>query len=244
MLPVVWLWLSRGFSREKERLSVPDPGAWQTDQARVLIVFGLAAFAWMTRTAPFGGWSTWLQLSGHAGDSTVALAAVVALFTLPSGSNDGARLLDWETANRIPWGLFSIIGGGIAIGMAFRETDLSAATGRELLPLAVLPLPVMIFCLCLFATFFTEFATNTAVAGILMPVMAAVATSADVNPMLVMIPVTLGLNWSFMLPAATVTNAMVYGTGEVTIQRMMREGFVLNLIGAVLVSTVCYLTLS
>ena len=77
-----------------------------------------------------------------------------------------------------------------------------------------------------------------------MPVMAAVATSADVNPMLVMIPVTLGLNWSFMLPAATVTNAMVYGTGEVTIQRMMREGFVLNLIGAVLVSTVCYLTLS
>ena len=244
MLPIVWLWLSRGLSRDKQRLTVPDPGDWQPDQKRVLIIFGLTALAWMTRTAPFGGWSEWLQLAGQAGDSTVALAAVVALFILPSGSDDGSRLLDWETANRIPWGLFSIIGGGVAIGMAFRETDLSAAVGRELLPLAALPLPVMIFCLCLFATFFTEFATNTAVAGILMPVMAAVATSANVNPMLVMIPVTLGLNWSFMLPAATVTNAMVYGTGEVTIQRMMREGFVLNLIGAVLVSAVCYLTLS
>jgi len=244
MLPVVWLWLSRGLARDTTAMPVPDPGPWQPDQKRVMLVFGLTALAWMTRTAPSGGWGEWLGLSSYVGDSTVALAATIVLFVLPSGQGNGARLLDWDTASRIPWGIFIIIGGGIAIGLAFRESNLDKAAGEALLPLFVLPVPVMILCLCLFATFFTEFATNTAVANMLMPVMAAVATTAKINPLLVMIPVTLGLNWSFMLPAATVTNAIIYGTGHVSIPRMIREGFVLNLIGAVLVSTVCYLVLS
>lgn len=243
MLPIVWLWLTRGFDKKSEPFELPKLGDWQSDEKRVLIVFGLTALAWITRSAPFGGWSELIGAEGHAGDSTVALVAAIALFVLPSGRGDNTRLLDWQTASTIPWGVFIMIGGGVAIGMAFRESHLSDALGIALRPLAEWPLLPMIFVLCLFATFFTEVASNTAVSNILMPIMAAVGTAAQIDPLVVMLPVTLGLNWSFMLPAATAPNAIMYGTGEVPLKKMAKEGCVLNLFGSVLVTVVCYLVL-
>ena len=243
MLPVVWLWLTRGFDRKSEAFELPKPAEWQPDEKRVLIVFALTALAWMTRSAPLGGWSELIGAEGHAGDSTVALVAAIALFILPSGRGDNSRLLDWKTAGTIPWGVFIMIGGGVAIGMAFRESNLSDALGVALKPLAEWPLLLMIIVLCLFATFFTEVASNMAVSNILMPVMAAVGTAAQIDPLAVMLPVTLGLNWSFMLPAATAPNAIIYGTGNVPLRKMVLEGCILNLIGAVLVTVLCYFVL-
>ena len=136
-----------------------------------------------------------------------------------------------------------MIGGGMAIGMAFRESNLSDALGIALAPVAQLPLLLMILLLSLFTTFFTEITSNTAVANILMPIMAAVGVAADIDPILLMVPVTLAMNFAFMLPVATAPNAIIYGTGDVPIARMMREGFALNLIGSVLITTVCYFLL-
>ena len=173
----------------------------------------------------------------------MALLAVVVLFMLPDGKGRGGRLLDWQSAVSIPWGVFIMIGGGMAIGMGFRASNLSEALGTVLAPMGALPLLPLIFALCLFATFFTEFTSNTAVANILMPVMAALGTAAGIDPILVMVPVTLGTNFAFMLPVATAPNAIIYGTGEIPIRRMTREGLILNLLGSALITLVCYFSL-
>jgi sodium-dependent dicarboxylate transporter 2/3/5 len=243
MLPIVWLWLCRRVSAAEDRSTLPELGPWQPDQKRVLIVLGLTALAWLTRGAPFGGWSAALGVEATAGDSTVALLAVVVLFMLPTGRGDGERLLDWERAVSIPWGVFIMIGGGMAIGMAFRESNLSEAMGTALAPVAAIPLLPMMLLLSLFATFFTEFTSNTAVANILMPIMAAVGAAAAIDPLLIMVPVTLATNFAFMLPVATAPNAIIYGAGEISMRRMMQEGFALNLIGAVVISLMCFLIL-
>jgi sodium-dependent dicarboxylate transporter 2/3/5 len=240
MLPVVWFWLVRHLEHDSHAVELPDLGKWRPAESRVLIVFFCTALAWITREAPWGGWGELLGVANYAGDSSVAITAAIALFVLPSGEKDNRRLLDWNTANCVPWGVFIMIGGGIAIGMGFVESDLSAVMGDKLSPLAELPPFGMIFVLVGLAIFFTEVASNTAVANMLMPVMAALGTAAKMDPLLIMLPVTLGLNWAFMLPAATAPNAIIFGTGEVPIGRMVREGFVLNLIGMVLVTLVCY----
>ena len=116
----------------------------------------------MLRTAPFGGWQGWLGLSG-VGDSTVALAAVIALFVVPNG--EGEALLDWDTAKTVPWGLLLLFGGGIAIARAFGASGLSASLGDWIasdLGIATFPYVATVLILCVFVTFPTEVTSNTA----------------------------------------------------------------------------------
>ena len=235
MLPIVWLWLTRGMTA-MQGTALPKLGEWRPDERRVLMVFAVAAVAWCTRSAPFGGWGSLIGAAGTVGDSTVALTAVVALFLLPSGTPEGGRLLDWETARRIPWGVFIMIGGGLAIGQAFNGSGLSEDMGQALAPLTSLPLWGMIAVVCLFSTFLTEITSNTAVASIIMPVLAGAAVAAGIDPWLLMVPATMALNWAFMLPVAAAPNAIVYGPGHFTTAEMAREGVWLNLMGTVVIT--------
>ena len=134
-LPLMGLWLTRRLEGIG-RISVPEVGAWRTDEARVMIVFGLTALAWMTRKEPFGGWSTLLGVPG-ANDAAVAFVAVAAMFVISDGK--GGRLLDWERAERIPWGMLLLFAGGITIARAFEATGISVALGETLSGLANLP---------------------------------------------------------------------------------------------------------
>jgi sodium-dependent dicarboxylate transporter 2/3/5 len=239
MLPLMWLWLVRNL-RGTERLSLPELGKWRSAERRVLTIFGLTAVAWMTRSAPWGGWSGALGVSQTAGDASVALAAAALLFILPSGRPDGSRLLDWEATRNTPWGMFLMIGGGIAIGQAFVSSGLNTAVGEVLAPLGSLPLLLMLAGICLLATFMTEVSSNTAVANIMMPILASTAAAAEIDPLLLMFPAALSLNCAFMLPVATPPNAIAHGTGDVPIATMIREGFVLNLMGVVVIAGMAY----
>ena len=125
-VPIIALWLTRRLNHQGH-VDMPKVGAWQTEERRVFIVFTLTALAWVTRSQPFGGWKTWLEVPG-ANDASVALLAVVAMFLIPNGK--GSRLLDWETASRIPWGMLILFGGGIAIAKAFVISGMSAALGE------------------------------------------------------------------------------------------------------------------
>ena len=236
MLPAIWLWLTRNL-HDASKPELPELGTWQSDEKRVLIVFAIAALAWMTRTEPFGGWSTWLNLPG-VGDSTVALVMVVALFILSDGK--GGKLLDWETAVRIPWGLLLLYGGGIAIANGFKASGLSESLGNLLSGLSVWPTILMILGICLTVTFLTEVTSNTATTTLLMPLLGAAALGANINPTLLMVPAAISASCAFMLPVATPPNAIVYGTGQFSVNRMVREGLVLNLIGVVAISILCY----
>jgi solute carrier family 13 (sodium-dependent dicarboxylate transporter), member 2/3/5 len=242
MLPLAWLWLSRGV-KGSAQLLLPPMTPWTTAQKRTLCIFGCTAIAWLTRTEPFGGWGEWLHIEKYAGDSTVALLAVVIMFICPSGDKENSYLLDWKSAESIPWGVFIMIGGGLAIGSAFEQSKLNESLGESLSFVGNWPIFGLMFAVCLASTCITEITSNTAVANVLLPICIGIASAAHIDPALLLFPATFGLNWSFMLPVGTAPNAIIYGTGLVSTPVMMREGFVLNLLGSCIISVVCLVVL-
>jgi sodium-dependent dicarboxylate transporter 2/3/5 len=238
MLAAAWLVLTWRLSGVPS-VDVETEGAWTVTQKRTLAVLGLTALAWITREIPFGGWSELIG-TDEAGDSTVALAAVVALFLIPSGDVKGERLLDWATAARIPWDVLLLFGGGIAIAKAFDASGLSASLGELMTLVHDWPTWAVIGTLCVAVAFLSEFTSNTAAANILMPILAAAAVANDMDPVMLMFPATLSNSLAFMMPIGTPPNALVCGTGRVRIADMVRYGLVLNLVGAAIVTLACW----
>lgn len=240
LLPVVGWWLTRGLG-DTPAASLPPQPAWRAAERRVMAVFALTACAWVTRTDPWGGWSTWLGMPG-AGDASVALLAVVALAVIPDGR--GARLLDWDTAVAIPWGALVLFGGGIALAAAFEESGLSTAVAARLAGLGTLPLPLLLLAVCAGVVLLSEIASNTATAVLMMPILAATAPAIGVEPALLMFPAVLAASIGFMLPVATAPNAIAYGATGMDSARMLRAGAFLDVAGVLVVATIGYLAFS
>lgn len=240
MVPAMALLLTRNL-RGTLAVQLPDVGAWRTEERRVMVVFGLTALAWITRSEPFGGWKTWLDLP-QANDASVALLAVVVMFVVPDGK--GQRLLNWERAATIPWGVLLLFSGGICLAKGFVNSGLSDLMGGWLSGMTQIPLFALIAIICLLVTFMTETTSNTASTTLLMPVLAAAALAAGIAPELVMVPAAMSASCAFMLPVATAPNTVVYGSGLISTARMAREGFALNFLGAAIISVVCYILLT
>jgi sodium-dependent dicarboxylate transporter 2/3/5 len=238
MLPLVGFWLTRQL-KKGEPLEMPAIGAWRFEEIATLSVFAVTALLWITRKEPFGGWSGWLGLEG-ASDASVALLAVVVMHLVPNGR--GETLLTWNDAKRIPWGVLILYGGGIAIARAFGQSGLDQLIASSLTGLANVPVLLMIALVCLSVTFLTEMTSNTATANLILPILAATALGAGIDPRLVMVPATISASFAFMLPVATPPNAIVFGSNELTIEQMAREGFALNLIGIAVVTAICWLS--
>ncbi|MEM7081093.1 MAG: SLC13 family permease [Pseudomonadota bacterium] len=239
LLPLAGFWVTRRL-RFTGEFDLPEVGAWRTPERRVFIVFAITATLWITRSAPFGGWSTWLDFP-YTNDAIVAFFGVVLLFIIPNGEGD--KLLDWETANKIPWGMLILFGAGISIASAFTSSGLSTTIGSALESLSALPLLLMIACICLAVTFLTEVTSNTATTALLMPILAAAAVGAATDPKLFMIPAALSASCAFMLPVATPPNVITFSTGRFSVATMAKEGLAVNLLGAVIISVGTYLIL-
>lgn len=237
LVPIVALWLTRRVTG-KESIEIPESGPWRAEEVRTLAVFALTALAWITRTDPFGGWSGLLGLPG-ANDASVAMLAVVLMCLVPDGK--GGRLLDWETASRIPWGILLLFGSGIAIARAFGESGISQALGEGLAGLRSLPPWLLVALICTMVTYLTEVTSNTATAALLMPILAAAGVAAGVDPRLLMAPAAMTASCAFMLPVATGPNAVVFSSGRLSIGEMAREGMVLNVIAIVVITAVAML---
>ena len=243
MLPLMALWITRNLGgqtveHDKDYFHL---GAWESVEKRVLIVFALVALGWITRLSPFGGWSSWLDMP-NANDSQVALLGVLLMFIIPDGK--GSRLLTWEIANRIPWGILLLFAGGFCIALAFKNSGLSAIIGDALGVLTFFPSLLLILVICLCVTFLTEMTSNTATTQILMPILAAAALGASLRPELLMVPAAMSASCAFMLPVATAPNAIVFGTGHIHARTMAREGLLLNFLGAIVITTVCWLLIA
>jgi len=238
-IPLMALWLTRRIKLEQD-IALPHIGAWQSEEKRTLWVFGLTALAWITRQEPFGGWSQLFDLP-IVGDSSIALLAVVLMFVIPNGK--GGRLLDWNTASTIPWGMLLLFAGGIALAKGFVASGLSQILGDWLTSLSSLQPILMILTICLVVTYLTEITSNTATATLLMPILAAAAISIGLSPEVLMIPAAICASCAFMLPVATAPNAIAYGTGELEIKDMVREGAVLSFVVSCLAGLICYFLL-
>ena len=234
-VPLAAVWLTRNLSFQG-KIELPEVGQWSVAEKRVFAIFCLTALAWVTRTQPYGGWSGALGVQG-INDASIAMLAVIAMFSVPNGK-DG-RLLDWSAAANIPWGVLILFGGGIAIAKAFVATGLSGLLGEWLSALATLELILVILSICISITFLTEITSNTATTTLMLPVLAAAAFAADIPPELLMVPAAMSASCAFMLPVATAPNTIVFSTGRFPIKTMVREGFVLNLVGAAVITTLC-----
>ena len=202
----------------------------------VLAVFILAATLWILR----GFFFDQFAFTELLGDGSIAMLAAVLLFIIPSKKQNG-RVLDWGVAKDLPWGVLLLFGGGLALAGAIVETGVDQWIGEMLSGVGGMPLLLMIAIVALLILFLTEFTSNTATATMILPVLAGLSIALDVHPLALMIPAAMAANCAFMLPVGTPPNAIVFGTGKVSIGEMMKAGFGLNVIAALIIIFVVYL---
>jgi sodium-dependent dicarboxylate transporter 2/3/5 len=212
-------------------------GPWSKGEAGVMAVFVLTALAWITRESVtigsfvLPGWADVLQLEG-VHDGTVAIIAGLLLFLTPVDLAKGDFLLDWEWAKKLPWEILLLFGGGFALAESFQVTGLASWIGGGFHFLQHLPRVWLILILCLATTFLSELMSNTAQTTMMMPVLAAASATLGFHPYLLMVPATIACSMAFMMPVGTPPNAVVFGSGQVTIPQMAKAGFALNILGA------------
>lgn len=254
-LPLAWLALVRGLSgaaaggREEIDAERRALGPIRPAERRVLVVFLATTFLWIfLKPIEIGrfripGWSA-LSRIWQMEDAVVSIAMGVLLFFIPSGE-PGRRLMEWREAEaRMPWGTLLLFGGGFVIATSFEQSGLSAHIGAQAGFLRGLPAPLLIAAFVASVTLLSEVTSNTATAQVLLPVVAGIATnSLRCDPLLLMVPVTLAASSGFMLPVATPPNSIVFATGLVPVGSMIRAGFLLNLIGIVVITAVCWFLL-
>ncbi|WP_298583145.1 DASS family sodium-coupled anion symporter [uncultured Kocuria sp.] len=205
-------------------------GPMSTGEKLVLAIFALAAFSWVFVPVIFD--------SPPISDAGIAMVVGLLLFLLPAGAQRGVRLLDWESAVKLPWGVLLLFGGGLALSSQFSDSGLTEWIGAQVEGLGAVPVLVLVLVVAAGVIFLTELTSNTATAATFLPVAGGVALGLDLDPMLLAIPVALAATCAFMLPVATPPNAIAFGSGYVTIGQMIKGGVWLNIVGVGLITLV------
>lgn len=249
LLPVIWLSLTR-FSFPITNRDIDLPAAHRQIQAnfaqmgkmtrverRVALVFAAVAMCWVTRPLLQG-----LPGLGQLSDTVIALAGAIALFLVPSGQ--GGSLMDWDTAKRLPWNVVLLYGGGMAIAGAMTTSGLTDWLVAEVIDADGWSLFAVMLSVTALTLFLTELTNNSAALATLLPVLAGIAVLHDYPLLVLIVPATLATSCAFMLPVATPPNAIVFGTGKVTIPQMAAAGVALNLLGLLVISALCFVLLT
>ncbi len=239
MVPAIWFYLVRlaapvsadkGKQKVDFKAEAQSLGPMNRGEKIVLTVFLLTAMAWILRRPVLAEWLPALN------DTHIAIAAALVLFAIPVDWQRRHFAMDWQQAQRLPWGVLLLFGGGFALAGGMESSGLTAWMSGQLLFLEGWPLPVIVFATTVLMIVLTELTSNTATTITMLPVLASVAAALDVPPLLLMIPATMAASCAFMLPAATPPNAIVFGTGRVSLAKMFRTGLWLNVIAALLIS--------
>jgi sodium-dependent dicarboxylate transporter 2/3/5 len=256
MLVMVWLvvymifrprkkW--EGLDKEHFRKAYKALGKPSEEERIVFVLFILLAIMWITRSGisfnsfTIPGWTKLFDTPSYINDGTVAIFISIILFIIPSRNRKGERIMDWKTAQKIPWNIVLLFGGGFALALGFQSSGLAIWFGEQLLWTAgVHPILILLAVVALMS-FLTELTSNVASTQMLLPVFASLAVSSGNNPMFLMIPATLASSLAFMLPTATPPNAIVFGTNRIEISTMVRTGFFLNMLGILVVVLITWL---
>lgn len=255
MLVVSWFVLTRLFIRNKHKVQIDRNfvkneykklGKAIFEEKVLLIILLITGFLWIFRQelnlgfVIIPGWSNILGVNKWIDDGTVVMFMVLLLFIIPSKSKPKRTILDNTLFKKIPWDIVLLFGGGFALAEGFQQTGLSKIVGEQLSVIGTIQPLVMIIIICTILTFLTELTSNTATAQTLLPIIAAVSVSLEINPLLLMMPATISASFAFMLPVATPPNAIIFSSGKVTIKEMMKAGIFLNIIGVILTSSIMF----
>jgi sodium-dependent dicarboxylate transporter 2/3/5 len=211
-------------------------GRLSKQETRVLIVFVLTAFAWITRSYIQDWFVPGLD------DSIIALIAALALLTIPAGENtlSERQLYAWKDTVSLPWGILILFGGGMALASAFESSGLALWIGGGLTAFEISSLFVLVLLLVAGVNFLTEFTSNMATTAMLLPILPAIAITVGIHPYLLMIGTTLAASCAFMLPVSTPPNAIVFGSGFIEVKDMAKAGIWLNLVSILLITLMVY----
>lgn len=216
------------FDVDSAREAIAVNSDWSIAERRLVPIVAITFVLWMTLPVvreylPAGSWT----------NGTIAVAASLALFLLPDGT--GRPLLIWREADRAPWGVIMMFGGGLALAAGMSKSGLAEWLGEALLPLSAVPLFVVAVALVAMVVLITEFASNVATATGIIPIVGSLVIALGADPILLAMPAALAASWGFMLPAGTGPNAIAWSTGHIKIGNMVKAGLVLDLIGIFLI---------
>lgn len=215
---------AKPFDIEAARTAIAAHHRWTEPERRLVPLVALAMLLWLTQplTGP-------LLPAGALTDGTIAIFVGLLLFLVPDGT--GRPLLTWQEADRAPWGVIMMFGGGLALAAGMTASGLAEWLGQSLLPLSALPLWVVALAVVALVILVTEFASNVATASAIMPVVATLTVALGADPLLLALPAAMAASWGFMLPAGTGPNAIAWATGRIALPRMVAAGFTLDVTG-------------
>ena len=221
-------------TKNKIKKSLEELGKISRDEKKVFIIFLIAASLWIGR--PYLKYHEMLLGLTDAG---IAILAAIILFILPS-HNKKSNLLEWDETKKLPWGLLLLFGGGLSLASSISSSGLGQWLGTSFSLLVELKPWLIILLITTFIVFLTELTSNTATTSTFLPIATSIAVAISVAPISIAIPLVMASSLAFMLPVATPPNAIVYGSGKITIANMIKAGFILNLIGILIISLVSH----
>jgi sodium-dependent dicarboxylate transporter 2/3/5 len=246
LLIIAWLFLTRvafkfkqaefpGGKKEIERL-LKQIGSMKIEEKIVLTIFILTAFSWITR-------SFFLQrFFPFMDDTIIAMIAGVVLFMIPVPKTNH-RIIEWEDATKLPWGIILLFGGGMALASGFQITGLASWLGNQMSMLQGLSLIALVFVIIAVVNFFTEFTSNLATTAMLLPILGPLALSLNTNPYILLVAATIAASCAFMMPVATPPNAVVFGSGYLRVPDMMKSGIWMNFLSIIFITVMVYFML-
>lgn len=243
LLIIAWLYLTKfafkfkqkefpGGKQEINRLLVAI-GPMKREEKIVSLIFILTAFCWITRSFILQKFFPFID------DTIIAMTAGVLLFVIPT-SDIKKRIITWEDAVKLPWGIILLFGGGMALAAGFQITGLAAWLGSQMSIFEGLSLFLLVFVIVGIVNFFTEFTSNLATTAMLLPILAPIAISLNINPYMLMVACTVAASCAFMMPVATPPNAVVFGSGYLRIPDMIKSGIWMNIISIIFLTLMVY----
>lgn len=255
MFVFVWLFLFfifkpktswQALDKNTFRKQYSELGKISFEEKIILIDFIVLVLLWLTRSglktgnANIPGWGNLFSHPEYLNDGTVAIAMSLILFLIPSKNQKGKRIIERRMIGKLPWGILLLFGGGFALASGFKVSGLSEWFGYQLAGAAGQPHIVMVFVVAIGMTFLTELTSNTATTQLILPILAGLSVSLNVHPLLLMLPATMSASMAFMLPVATPPNAIVFSSRKISIGTMARTGFILNIVGAIVITLITY----
>lgn len=239
LLVICWIYLTRfafkfkqrGFpgGRDEIRKQLKLLGAISYEEKTVFLVFLLTAIAWITRSFIIK------RFIPDIDDTIIAIFFALILFILPA-KEKGKKIMTWDDAAKLPWGIVLLFGGGMALALGFETSGLAVWIGGQMTSLSSVSLIVLLLILVASVNFLTEITSNLATTAMLLPVLISLATAVGVHPYFLLVGATLAASCAFMLPVATPPNAVVFGSGYLKIEDMVKKGFAMNIISIIIIT--------
>jgi sodium-dependent dicarboxylate transporter 2/3/5 len=228
--------------REYVRAERAKLGPMNAGERATLVVFAVTVLLWMTGPLlgklQIGGFR---PLSGLS-DAGIAIIAAITLFLIAvKGEKLGGRVMDWDSAAKLPWGVLVLFGGGLALAAATEVNGVPAYIGSLAAGFAGWPVWAVLLVIIAIMVFMSELTSNTAQVATMLPILAALAPVLGVPLGILLVPATIAASCAFMMPVGTPPNAIVFGTGLVKMPQMMKAGLWLNITGILLIFALTYL---